>query len=228
MAERGAKWPWVAVALAVLGIWLYERGGDRAPAPGAAPAASSGAAAPSGASPTPSSGPASGTARAPGDYAPPRFAPEVQKYAAEAGVNPQLVMAILFNEAYKPHGPEVERAWQKMKPDASFGVANMHRAAYDETRQGRPFADRPWEDLPDDPALAVRAAAWHLHDLGAQLPAHWSGPYTRDELMALGYNTGAGNMLAFARGVNPGAEARSYLDRLHDNWSKSADALAAH
>ncbi|MFJ5886140.1 lytic transglycosylase domain-containing protein [Kitasatospora cineracea] len=228
MAERGAKWPWVAVALAVLGIWLYERGGGgHDPAPGAAPAASSGAAAPSGASPAPS-GPASGAARAPGDYAPPRFAPEVRTSAAEAGVNPQLVMAVLFNEAYKPHGPEVERAWQKMKPDASFGVANMHRAAYDETRQNRPFADRPWEDLPDDPALAVRAAAWYLHDLGAQLPAHWSGPYTRDELMALGYNTGAGNMLAFARGVSPGAEARSYLDRLHDNWSKSADALAAH
>ncbi|MFJ4675831.1 MULTISPECIES: lytic transglycosylase domain-containing protein [unclassified Kitasatospora] len=230
MAERGAKWPWVAVALAVLGIWLYERGGDHTPPPDAAPSARATAPASSGApsgSPAPS-GSASPTARGPEDYAPPRFAPEVEKYAAEAGVNPQLVMAVLFNEAYKPHGPEVERAWQKMKPDASFGIANMHRAAYDETRRNRPFADRPWEDLPDDPALAVRAAAWHLHDLGAQLPAHWSGSYTRDELMALGYNTGAGNMLAFARGVNPGAEARSYLDRLHDNWAESADALAAH
>ncbi|MFB7948885.1 lytic transglycosylase domain-containing protein [Kitasatospora phosalacinea] len=224
MAERGAKWPWVVLALAVLGIWLYERGGDHTPPPAAAPAAAS----------SPATGPASAppaaspaASRPPGDYAPKYFASEVQQYAAEAGVNPQLVMAVLFNEAYKPHGPDVERAWQKMKPEASFGIANMHRAAYEETRRGRPFADRPWEDLPDDPALAVRAAAWHLHDLGAQLPAHPATSLSRDELMALGYNTGAGNMLLFARGTKPGPEARAYLDKLHDNWSKSADALAA-
>ncbi|GAA2098050.1 hypothetical protein GCM10009759_28680 [Kitasatospora saccharophila] len=226
MAERGAKWPWLVLALAVLGIWAYERGGDPAPPPAAAPAASSATTAGPGSSPAGSPSPAA-TGQL-GDYSPPRFAAQVEQYAAEAGVNPQLVMAILFNEAYKPHGPDVERAWQKMKPDASFGVANMHRAAYDETRRNRPFADRPWEDLPDDPGLAVRAAAWHLHDLGAQLPAHPATSLSRDELMALGYNTGAGNMLAFARGTKPGPEAGAYLTKLHDNWSKSADALAAH
>ncbi|MEV7122096.1 transglycosylase SLT domain-containing protein [Kitasatospora griseola] len=223
MAERGAKWPWAVLALAVLGIWLYERGGDSAaPSAGAPPAAS--APAPSAGTPSPDS---SSTPRGSADYSPPRFVPEVRKYAAEAGVDPQLVMAILFNESYKPHGPDVERAWQKMKPEASFGIANMHRAAYEECRRNRSFAARPWEDLPDDPALAVQAAAWHLHDLGAQLPAKWAGSYNRNELMALGYNTGAGNMLAFARGANPGPEARSYLDRLHDNWAKSGELVKA-
>ncbi|MFF0393964.1 transglycosylase SLT domain-containing protein [Kitasatospora sp. NPDC004615] len=222
MAERGAKWPWAVLALAVLAIWVYERGDDSA-SPSATPPAAS-ASGPASQDPSPDS---SSTPRGSADYAPPRFAPEVRKYAAEAGIDPQLLMAILFNESYKPHGPDVERAWQKMKPEASFGVANMHRAAYEDTRQGRPFADRPWEDLPDDPALAVRAAAWHLHDLSAQLPAKWSASYNRNELMALGYNTGAGNMLAFARGAHPGPEARSYLDRLHDNWDKSAAAIAS-
>ncbi|MFC8723012.1 lytic transglycosylase domain-containing protein [Kitasatospora sp. NPDC057198] len=226
MAERGAKWPWAVLVLAVLGIWAYERGGDPAPPPAAAPAASSAPAAGPGSSPAGSPSPAPAATGQLDDYSPPRFAPEVKRYAAEAGVNPQLVMAVLFNEAYKPHGPDVERSWQKMKPGASFGVANMHRAAYEETRRGRPFADRPWEDLPDDPGLAVRAAAWYLHDLGAQLPAHPATSLTRDELMALGYNTGAGNMLAFARGTKPGPEASSYLTKLRDNWSKSADALA--
>ncbi|MFJ5234397.1 transglycosylase SLT domain-containing protein [Kitasatospora sp. NPDC088391] len=221
MAERTAKWPWAVLVVAVLAVWGYERGGaDPAPPAGAAPSPAA-TAAPS--VPAPSSS----SPRTAADYDPPRFAAEVRKYAAEAGVDPQLVMAILYNESYKPHGPDVERAWQKMKPDASFGVANMHRAAYEECSKGRPFADRPWEDLPDDPALAVRAASWHLHDLGAQLPAKWAGPYNRNELMALGYNTGAGNMLAFARGANPGPEARSYLDRLHDNWEKSAKALGS-
>ena len=39
--------------------------------------------------------------------------------------------------------------------------------------------------------------------------------------MALGYNTGAGNMLAFARGATPGSQAQSYLDNLHANWAKA-------
>ncbi|MFD7645550.1 transglycosylase SLT domain-containing protein [Kitasatospora sp. NPDC059795] len=223
MAERGAKWPWVVVVLGVLAIWAFQPGDDSAPAPAGVPPADA-ASAPASGSPAPDS---SSSPRTSGDYTPPHFVPEVRTYAAEAGIDPQLLMAILFNESYKPHGPDVERAWQKMKPEASFGVANMHRAAYEECRRGRPFADRPWEDLPDDPALAVRAAAWHLHDLGAQLPAKWSGSYNRNELMALGYNTGAGNMLAFARGANPGPEARSYLDRLHDNWTKSGELVKA-
>ncbi|MFE8949566.1 undecaprenyl-diphosphate phosphatase [Streptomyces sp. NPDC007856] len=36
----------------------------------------------------------------------------------------QWVMAILYDEAYKPHDPSFERAWQKYKPDAVFGIAN--------------------------------------------------------------------------------------------------------
>ncbi|MFI0737536.1 lytic transglycosylase domain-containing protein [Streptomyces sp. NPDC021100] len=160
-----------------------------------------------------------------GDQDPARYAPQVKRYAKEAGVSAQLVMAILYNEAYKPHDPEFEKSWQKMKPDSAFGVANMHRAAYDETKQGRPFADRSWFDLPDDPALAIRAESWHLRDLAAQLPGSWPGSYTKEELMALGYNAGAGNMAAFARGVKPGPQAGSYLANLRGNWPKAAAAL---
>ncbi|MBZ4320490.1 lytic transglycosylase domain-containing protein [Streptomyces huiliensis] len=160
-----------------------------------------------------------------GDQDPARYAPEVKRYAKEAGVSAQLVMAILYNEAYKPHDPEFEKSWQRMKPDSAFGVANMHRAAYDETKRGRPFANRSWFDLPDDPALAIRAESWHLRDLAVQLPGSWPGSYTKEELMALGYNAGAGNMAAFARGVKPGSQAGSYLANLRGNWSKAAAAL---
>ncbi|WP_171165694.1 lytic transglycosylase domain-containing protein [Streptomyces sp. I05A-00742] len=156
---------------------------------------------------------------------PARFAPQVKRYAREAGVSPQLVMAILYNESYKPHDPEWEKSWQKIKPDSAFGVANMHRAAFDETKRGRPFAGRSWFDLPDDPGLAIRAESWHLRDLAAQLPGSWPDSYTKEELLALGYNTGAGNMAAFARGARPGPQARTYLDNLRGNWSKAAAAL---
>ncbi|RLU83001.1 hypothetical protein CTZ27_28860 [Streptomyces griseocarneus] len=154
------------------------------------------------------------------------WAPQVVAYTEKAGVEPRLLMAILYNESYKPHDPELERAWQRLKPDSAFGIANMHKAAFDEAKTGRAFADRDWQELPDDPALAIEAAAWHLHDLAGQLPASWTGKYTKDELLALGYNAGAGNMLAFSRGAKPGTQAQSYLDRLHQNWDKAGEAVS--
>ncbi|MFG1643256.1 transglycosylase SLT domain-containing protein [Amycolatopsis sp. NPDC049252] len=156
---------------------------------------------------------------------PAKFAPQVIARAREAGVDPQLVLAILYNENYKPHDPQLERAWQNLKPDAAFGVANMHRATYEQTRRGRPFAGRDWQELPDDPDLAIRAEAWYLHDLAAQLPAKHSGQYTTGELLALGYNAGPGNMKAFARGTKPGAQAQTYLTDLRATWAKAGAAV---
>ncbi|TMM37864.1 MAG: lytic transglycosylase domain-containing protein [Actinobacteria bacterium] len=183
-------------------------GPPRAPAP-------TSSAPPSAASASPSAGSASTAG----------FAPQVRRYSAAAGVDAQLLMAILYNESYKPHDPKLERAWQKMDPNAAFGVANMHRGTFDDTKRGRDFAGRTWEELPDDPDLAIEAAAWYLHDLAAVLPAHWPARYTRDELLALGYNAGPGSMKSFAGGATPGPVAQSYLDRLHANWDAAAEAL---
>jgi hypothetical protein len=194
-----------------------------APASGAA-AGSGKPAAPafSGAAPSASGGP-DVTPDPSGD--PASFAPQVRRYAGQAGIDPQLLMAILYNESYKPHDPKLERAWQKIDPNAAFGIANMHRAAFDDTKRGRDFAGRAWQEWPDDPGLAIEAAAWYLHDLAGQLPHSWPAGYTKDELLALGYNAGAGSMKAFARGATPGAVAQSYLDRLHANWDTAARAL---
>jgi hypothetical protein len=177
------------------------------------------AASPSMASAAPSASPSAGA------YDPARFAPQVRRHAAAAGIGAQLLMAILYNESYKPHDPKLERAWQKLDPEAAFGVANMHRAAFDETKRGRDFADRDWTELPDDPDLAIEAAAWYLHDLAAQLPPHWPAKYTKDELLALGYNAGPGSMAAFAKGAKPGSVAQSYLDKLHANWDVAGRAV---
>ncbi|MFJ4201140.1 transglycosylase SLT domain-containing protein [Streptomyces sviceus] len=158
-------------------------------------------------------------------YDPADYASQVRSRSRQTGVDARLLMAILYNEAYKPHAPSLERAWQGFKTDAAFGVANMHRATFDEVKKGRGFAHRSWEDLPDDRDLAIEAAAWYLHDLAAELPPTWSAPYTEDELLALGYNTGVGNMLAFARGVSPGSQARTYVDKLRANWAKAGRAV---
>jgi hypothetical protein len=156
---------------------------------------------------------------------PARFAPQVHTHAATAGVDAQLLMAILYNESYKPHDPTLERAWQRLDPNAALGVANMHEATFNEVKRGRDFAGRDWSELPDDPGLAIEAAAWYLHDLAAQLPATWPGPYQRNDLLALGYNAGPASMLAFARGARPGRVAQGYLDRLHANWPAAGRAI---
>ncbi|MGC4943848.1 transglycosylase SLT domain-containing protein [Kribbella sp. DT2] len=159
------------------------------------------------------------------DYDPAHFAVQVRKSAAAAKVNPQLLMAILYNESYKPHDPEFERSWQKIDSNPALGIANMHEAAFEDTQRGRRMPGRTWNELPDHPELAIEAAAWHLSDLAKGLPARPRAKLTKDELVALGYNAGRGNMRLFANGRKPGSQAQSYLDRLHDNWQKSADAV---
>jgi hypothetical protein len=223
----------LVAAGAALAIWLLVRGGHEAGRPASDQASRQPVAgASASAQPTAdgSTSPAPAEPSTPGTgsgYDPANFSEQVRTLARPAGVSPQLLMAILYNESYKPHDPALERAWQRIKPDSAFGIANMHRAAFDDTKQGRDFAGRSWEELPDHPDLAIEAAAWYLHDLAAQLPSHWSGTYTRDELLALGYNAGAGNMLAFARGATLGTLSRSYLDRLHDNWAKAGQAVGS-
>ena len=215
MAKR---WAWVAVGVFVAGVWAACSDDGATTKPVTAPVPTVSTTVP--AKPT-------ATTSKPwyDDYDPAHFAADVRRYAKQAGINPQLLMAILYNESYKPHDPKFERQWAEVDSDPAFGIANMHKPAFDETRRGRPFAQRKWEELPDNPALAIQAAAWHLHDLARRLPADRADLYTKDELLALGYNAGGGNMRIFARGRKAGAQAQSYVDRLHDNWAKSAEAL---
>ncbi|MEU6172316.1 lytic transglycosylase domain-containing protein [Streptantibioticus parmotrematis] len=161
----------------------------------------------------------------PGAYDPADYAHEVLRGAREAGVSPELVMAVLHNEAYKPHHPLLERLWQWWKPHASFGVGNMHRATFEQVRRAHGLEGH-WEDLRDDPAFAIRVVALHLSDLDRRLPERHTRRCTRDELLALGYNTGERNMRAFARGVPPGPMARSYLRRLRANRQSAVRAQA--
>jgi pyruvate/2-oxoglutarate dehydrogenase complex dihydrolipoamide acyltransferase (E2) component len=220
------RWSWVAVGVLLVGVWAACSDKSDSARPAAAPRTSEGpsqqASRPTVAKPSPTA-----TSAKPwyDDYDPAHFAPQVRRYAKAAGINPQLLMAILYNEAYKPHDPKFERQWAEVDSDPAFGIANMHEAAFDETKRGRDFAKRKWDELPDNPALAIEAAAWHLHDLAKRLPSPRADLYTKDELLALGYNAGGGNMRIFARGRKAGPQAQSYVDRLHGNWAKSGEAI---
>ncbi|MFE9454350.1 lytic transglycosylase domain-containing protein [Streptomyces sp. NPDC006739] len=221
-APRRMRWLPLAVFALVLYVVIRAAGSPQGDATSPPVKASS-------SRPTPSAGSSapSPAATAVSSYDPADYASQVRARAHQAGVSAQLVMTILYNESYKPHDASFERAWQRYKPDAAFGIANMHHAAFDEVKKGRDFAGRRWEDLPDDRDLAIEAEAWYLHDLAARLPARWPASYTKNELLALGYNAGSGNMLAFARGAALGSQARSYLDRLHENWAKAGRAVNA-
>ncbi|WP_420312771.1 lytic transglycosylase domain-containing protein [Streptomyces sp. YS-B37] len=218
MAEPRTRRRWLTLVIFAVVVYVIVRAADT---PQAATSPSTGTTGPAtSAAPTSPSATAS-----PSAYDPAAYAAQVRTRAQQADVSAQLVMAVLYNEAYKPHDPALERAWQKYKPDAAFGIANMHRATFDEVKKGRDFAGRSWDELPDDRDLAIEAEAWYLHDLSAQLPPTWRSSLSRDQLLALGYNTGAGNMLAFAAGTSPGTQAQSYLDRLHTNWVKAGKAV---
>jgi hypothetical protein len=77
-------------------------------------------------------------------------------------------------------------------------------------------AIRRWDDLPDDRDLANEAEAWYLHDLASQLPVRWPVSSTKNDLLAVGYNAGAGNVLRrpgyrFARLRNYAIQVRPHL-----------------
>jgi hypothetical protein len=147
--DHRGRWLIVSVAVVAAAAWVLTHGGRDSVGRDASHTGTPGVASPSshGSSVRPESTLSSND--------PARFAPQVIKHAREAGISPRLLMAILFNESDKPHDPGFERAWQKIKPDAAFGIADMHRAAFDEVKHGRGFADRRWEELPDDPDLAT-------------------------------------------------------------------------
>jgi soluble lytic murein transglycosylase-like protein len=211
----------LAAAVGVLAAVVVTTGCAAAGTGASASGSSASGSSESGASASASVGSPSATA----NDDPAAFAPQVDRYARQAGIDSQLLMAILYNESYKPHDPAFERAWHSLEPDSAFGVANMHQKAFNDTKRGRDFAGRRWEELPDDPALAIEAAAWYLHDLAVRLPTSWTADYTKNELLALGYNAGPGNMMAFARGGALLPLARTYLQKLHENWDAAAAAL---
>ncbi|WP_084714333.1 transglycosylase SLT domain-containing protein [Streptacidiphilus rugosus] len=224
MARSSRAW-WLVLPVAGLLVWGVSQGrSTHGSGPAAAGSPSGHGSAPASAPPSPEPSGSGGWYT--GSYDPAQFAAQVRERAGQAGVDPQLVMAVLYNEDYKPHDPAFERSWLKLKPTAALGVANMHEATFDEVKQGRSFASRSWLELPDDPDLAIEAEAWYLHELAAQLPAHRAASLTKDQLLALGYNTGPGNMRAFARGVALGPQARQYLETLDANWDKAGKAIA--
>ncbi|WP_158619010.1 DNRLRE domain-containing protein [Micromonospora sp. M71_S20] len=151
----------------------------------------------------------------------------------EAGVDPQTVMALLLKEGnIRALGGDAAKDAERLqiglhqrglypaggKP--SIGMAQMQEGTFDKTKANHPeiFAGREWSEMVDDNELAITAMAYHVKDLQAELAAVGNRSSLRtDELIAVGYNQGAKNMLEFAtsgRAPNPesASDAEKYLN----------------
>ncbi|MFD1319678.1 hypothetical protein [Micromonospora sonneratiae] len=157
----------------------------------------------------------------------------VVNHANAAGIDPRLLLAILVREE---GSFGYSRPWEDIKTwvlqdEASRGLGNMSKATFEETRRKHPelFGSRQFHELTGDDELSIQTTAWHLRDLLDQLPTTWPGDYTRDELLAIGYNAGASNMLPTADGTGEelGDDVRNYLgdDRGVRTWWSRADEL---
>jgi hypothetical protein len=162
-------------------------------------------------------------------------ADHIARVAAEAGIDPRLLMAMVLNESgMRQRVPAFKNldnplcAMQRVgiRDGASLGMTSLQSSVFDATVDRHPdrFGDVTWYDLVHDNGLSIKVTAWHLRDLQDTLPRGYSGNagYTREELTAYGYNAGERRMRAtvYAEAdlVNAG---REYVEKFRRNWTTS-------
>ena len=145
--------------------------------------------------------------------------------AAQAQVDPRLLLAILYNESgchfrHIPHSVACEDFRSHL--NGALGIANMHPAAFAQAQaqsQAGTALTGTWQDLANNPGLDIQAEAWYIAYLDQQLPSTWPSAYGENELLAMMYNGGATNLLPVVQGTeDPGPVAQGYLDDVQGNW----------
>lgn len=127
------------------------------------------------------------------------------KYGNSAGIDPRLVMAIVYNEGGYRSDSFIEREMSYaydvfvreggnlIRPN-SLGLTNMKEDTFDEVKSKFPaeFAGKRWSDLKEDPDLAIMAATYNLKRIQNQyaggVPDELKEKYTLDQFLAAGYN----------------------------------------
>ncbi|MFI0797085.1 DNRLRE domain-containing protein [Micromonospora rubida] len=157
----------------------------------------------------------------------------VVQVSDEAGVDPRTVMALLLKEgniravggdaAKDAERLQIELHQRGLYPNGgkpSIGMAQMQEGTFARTKSNHPevFAGREWNEMVDDNELAITAMAYHVKDLQDELAAAGNRSSLRtDELIAIGYNQGADNMVKFATSgrapnVESANDAENYLN----------------
>jgi hypothetical protein len=164
---------------------------------------------------------------------------QIAKYAAQAGVDPRLMLVILQNESNKIHGtvsdqlvdPAIDSTACAITHSQgcagpSLGIADMKQATFDQVKanHGDLFGSDQWPDLTGNPDLAIQALAWELHDLAQGLPGTFVGQYSPEQMLGMAYNGGTQLALDYARGgtdlsQDTKTKLQFYADHVDQSWS---------
>ncbi|MFQ6393161.1 hypothetical protein ACLMAJ_06895 [Nocardia sp. KC 131] len=149
------------------------------------------------------------------------------KYGNTAGIDPRLVMAIVYNEGgYRSdsfienemsyaYDVFVREGGNLIRPN-SLGLTNMKEATFNKVKKKFPseFAGKEWSNLKEDPDLAIMAATYNLKRIESQYvadaPEELKEKYTRDQFLAAGYNS-EDNIEAHFRAGDLGPVVQGYV-----------------
>jgi hypothetical protein len=175
------------------------------------------------------------------NVSPESYVSQIANYAGQAGGDPRLMLAILWNESNKVHGGFSDQFVDPLLDSAacavtgsngcagpSLGIADMKEATFNQVKKNHPdiFGSSQWNNLTGSTDLAIQALAWELRDLQGQVPAANVGNYSPQQVLGMAYNGGAGLALDYARGGNDLSsdtkkKLQWYADQIGQNWSKA-------
>jgi hypothetical protein len=172
---------------------------------------------------------------------PESYVSQIARYAAQAGVDPRLMLTILWGESNKVHGslsdqvidPNLDKAACAVTGSngcagPSLGIADMKEATFDQVKANHPdlFGSSQWSDLTGNTDLAIQTLAWELHDLAEQLSGGSVGNYSPQQVLGMAYNGGTSLAVDYANGGSDISQDNKnklqfYADMISQNWGKA-------
>ncbi|MFD4406444.1 hypothetical protein ACFWPH_27150 [Nocardia sp. NPDC058499] len=170
------------------------------------------------------------------------------EYGNQAGVDPRLVLTVLYNEGAKRSDTWIEDRigshwWDQVREmgngprklidggvGMSLGLANIKEDTFNELKAKYPqeFGNASWQDMTEDDSLAIKAVAFSLNRLGKEYAGSADEniveQYSRNEYLALSYN--AEDFLDEYNDMSKvGPEGQNYINMTNENWKIASDLI---
>ncbi|MDO3650375.1 hypothetical protein [Nocardia mangyaensis] len=169
-------------------------------------------------------------------------------YGNAAGVDPKLVLAIIYNEGGNRSDTQLEHAGsgildagreignpirEKTNPAGmgmSLGLTNIKENTYNKLQEEYPeeFGSIPWERVQYDDSVAIKAAAYTLKRVqdqyGSEVPDTMKEKYSTNDFMAAGYNS-EGAMPDYLAQGDLGPQVKNYLAMNEGSYQKASELI---
>lgn len=170
------------------------------------------------------------------------------KYGNAAGVDPKLVLAIVYNEGGNRADTTLEQVgsgfWDATREilnpireatspvdmGMSLGLTNIKESTYQKLQEAYPeeFGSIPWARVQYDDSVAIRAAAFSLKRIQEQygpfVPDEMKEKYNTNEFMAAGYNSELA-MADYLRQAELGPQVKNYLRMNEGSYAKASELI---